>query len=172
MRRPLVLAGVLLALWPLLAAPGLAQSERHLGTYESWEAFARPQDGSSICYMASTPSTQEGSYAKRGDAYVMVLHRPAAKKIGIVSVTAGYNFKDGSPVEVAIGGAKFPLYTHKDTPDTAWAYDDKAVLDAMIKGATMVVRGTSGRGTPTTDTYSLKGVSRAYREISKACSVP
>jgi hypothetical protein len=38
-----------------------------------------------------------------------------------------------------------------------------------VKGAAMVVVGTSERGTKTTDTYSLKGFTAAYGAISKAC---
>jgi hypothetical protein len=39
----------------------------------------------------------------------------------------------------------------------------------MRAGSTMVVKGTSARGTRTTDTYSLKGVSAALDAIDKAC---
>ena len=35
----------------------------------------------------------------------------------------------------------------------------------------MTVKGISGRGTKTTDTYSLKGFTAAYRTIGKACKV-
>ena len=48
---------------------------------------------------------------------------------------------------------------------------DKALVDAMIRGARMVVKGTSSRGTKTTDTYSLKGFSAAFKTIGKACKV-
>ena len=45
------------------------------------------------------------------------------------------------------------------------------VVDAMIRGARLVVKGTSSRGTKTTDTYSLKGFSAAFKAIGKACKV-
>ena len=41
----------------------------------------------------------------------------------------------------------------------------------MIRGARLVVKGTSSRGTKTTDTYSLKGFSAAFKAIGKACKV-
>ncbi|MDX1424550.1 MAG: invasion associated locus B family protein, partial [Kiloniellales bacterium] len=48
---------------------------------------------------------------------------------------------------------------------------DQAIVKAMRAGSSMVVKGTSSRGTVTTDTYSLLGFSKAYAAISKACGV-
>ena len=42
-------------------------------------------------------------------------------------------------------------------------------VEAMKRGTEMVVRGISSRGTRTTDTYSLSGVTAAMNEIDKAC---
>jgi hypothetical protein len=35
----------------------------------------------------------------------------------------------------------------------------------------LTVKGTSGRGTETTDTFSLAGFTKAYAEIGKACGI-
>jgi hypothetical protein len=35
----------------------------------------------------------------------------------------------------------------------------------------MIVKGTSSRGTLTTDTYSLSGFTAAFNAISKACGL-
>ena len=37
------------------------------------------------------------------------------------------------------------------------------------KGSTMIFKGTSSRGTLTTDTYSLKGFTAAYRSLKTKC---
>ena len=50
------------------------------------------------------------------------------------------------------------MYTEKDG---AWIKDmaeEARLLDAMRKGSDLTVRGTSSRGTQSTDQYSLKGV--------------
>ena len=39
----------------------------------------------------------------------------------------------------------------------------------MKKGRTMIVRGISRRGTTSTDTYSLKGVTAALQKIDALC---
>jgi hypothetical protein len=41
----------------------------------------------------------------------------------------------------------------------------------MMKGTTMVVEGTSSRGSKTKDTYSLSGFGKMYQTISQACGV-
>ena len=54
----------------------------------------------------------------------------------------------------------------------AWTKDstaDAKLGAQMKKGTTAILKGTSARGTLTTDTFSLKGFSKAYRDIQKAC---
>ena len=54
----------------------------------------------------------------------------------------------------------------------AWTKDqaaDNAVIKELQTGTTMVIRGTSSHGTETTDTYSLKSSTDAYRAITKEC---
>ncbi len=156
----------------LLAATSLQSAERKsLGSYQDWEAYRLTEDGKKVCYVASLPRKMEGKYKKRGDAVAFVTHRPAHKERDVVSFVAGYTFKNGSSVEVAIGDRKFSLFT-KD--DTAWARSEaaeRAIVKAMIKGKRMAVRGTSARGTRTKDTYSLRGFTRAYKKINQACGV-
>ena len=56
--------------------------------------------------------------------------------------------------------------------NTAWGRDsttDKRLVGLMKNGSKAVVKGTSARGTKTTDTFLLKGFSKAYEEISAAC---
>ena len=70
-----------------------------------------------------------------------------------------------------MGNQNFKLFTDGDT---AWARDertDKSLVEAIRTGSAMVIKGTSNRGTTTTDTYSLSGTSQAYEAINKACNV-
>ena len=45
------------------------------------------------------------------------------------------------------------------------------IIKAMRAGNTLVVKGTSSRGTLTTDTYSLKGFTAVHNALNKACGV-
>ncbi len=166
----------LFALVVLLAGvAGAAGAEpRPIGTFRDWTAFVDEGGNAKICYVGSVPKKAEGAYTKRGETYVLVTHRPADKTFGEVSVEAGYAYKSGSEVTVVIGGQSFRLFTQNrgDGNGNAWAYDaqsDKAVVEAMKKGSELVVKGTSTRGTETTDTYSLLGFSAALDAITKAC---
>ena len=58
--------------------------------------------------------------------------------------------------------------------DTAWnrhTTEDTKMVKAMRAGATMAARGISRRGTKTKDTFSLKGFSKAYIAMNRACGI-
>jgi myo-inositol catabolism protein IolC len=160
------------AFFALLAPPPAAAQVKTLGIFQDWVAYQTSQGGKRICYIASTPKKDEGNYSKRGDILTVVTHRPASKSFNVVSIHAGYKFKKGSTADVAIGGARFTLFTNAQT---AWANDtadDKALVKNMRAGAKMIVRAKSWRGTETKDTYSLLGFTAAIRAINKACKAP
>ena len=155
----------------LFGTAAQAQGIESVGNFGDWSAFQFSEDGNPACYMSSEPTKASGDYTKRGDVFAIVTHRPAEKRIGEVSIIAGYSYQKDSAVEIAIGKQIFELFTQEDG---AWALDaasDKKLIQAMKKGSRMVVKGTSSRGTITTDTYSLNGFTRAYRAIGKACGL-
>jgi len=166
-----LLAYLTLALVLLVAVPGDAQEVERLGVFKDWTAYRTQQGGKNLCYMASVPTKDEGDYTSRGKMYAMVSHRPATKALNVVSVHAGYTYKTDSEVTVAIGGATWQLFVHGDTAWASDAADDAALVQAMRAGSTMVIKGTSSRGTLTTDTYSLSGFTAAHNTIGKACGV-
>lgn len=156
----------------VLCSPSFASAPDPLGEFGHWAGWALEEQGGKLCYIYSEPTKSEGDYTRRGDTYMQVTHRPAGNSRNVVSITAGYPYRENSEVEVVVDGdRKFALFTDGDT---AWARDsrtDNALVQAMRAGRTMVVRGTSARGTLTTDTYSLNGVTAAHNAISKACGV-
>ena len=78
-----------------------------------------------------------------------------------------------------VDGKSYPMKSIPDDPATpikdneaAWlaSMDDEAGFVASLKkGSKLVVHGTSLKGTKTTDTYSLGGVTAAMDAIDKAC---
>ena len=155
----------------LAAQPSRAQGIERIGDYGDWSSFQFSEDGNLACYMSSEPKKAVGEYKKRGDVFAIVTHRPAEKRLGEVSIIAGYNYRKDSWAEVKIGKQTFQLFTQDDG---AWAPDagtDENLVRAMRRGRTMVVTGTSTRGTLTTDTYSLSGFTKASRAIAKACGL-
>jgi len=139
-----------------------------IGTFADWSAFKGEENGNPVCYAGSEPTASQGDYTKRDPAYVLVTHRPAAGEIGIVDFVAGYTFKEDSEASAVIGTDSFRLFT---SGGDAWAYRgyDAKIVQAMKRGIRMVVKGTSSRGTETTDTYSLAGFTAAYDAAAAAC---
>jgi hypothetical protein len=142
-----------------------------LGTFQDWQAYLSIDGSKRLCYMASAPQKREPATAKRGDVLVFVTHRPADKEQDVVNFQLGYPLKASSDVRVVIDNKPYNLFTDKDTAWTRNSGDDKILVQAMLKASTMNVTGESDRGTKTTDTYSLRGFSAAYKEINKACGI-
>ncbi|MBE1237690.1 hypothetical protein IHV25_08520 [Phaeovibrio sulfidiphilus] len=165
-----VLAGVLAGGAGLAPHEAGAQQISTLGVYNNWTAFLMMENNQKVCYIASSPTKDEGNYTRRGDIYALVTHRPADKQYYVVTIYAGYAYRPGSPVQLSVDQTGFELFTEGES---AWAPNDmdKRIVQAMRKGNAMVVRGTSSRGTATKDTYSLRGVSAALSKINEACGV-
>ncbi|MFN4284262.1 MAG: invasion associated locus B family protein [Alphaproteobacteria bacterium] len=176
MIHPSLKAGALAALLFAAASPAAVSAQaaapRVLGTFNDWEAYQLIEGTNQrTCYMASQPTKKEPGNVKRGDVLVFVTHRPADKERDVVNVQFGYPLRAGKDVQVTIGDAKFSLFPNGEAAWTRGAADDKAMVAAMMKGASMTVTGLSERGTKTVDTYSLRGFTAAYRETTKACGL-
>lgn len=147
-----------------------ASEPRLLGSYGSWNAFVFTDDtGQKVCFMSSKPTSAKGDYTRRGEVFAYVTHWPSKGFRNMINIDTGYAYKVNSTVDVKIGSNDFTLATEGEK---AWAYnqaDDNDIADAIRKGATMVVKGTSSRGTLTTDTYSLRGSGDAHDAISREC---
>lgn len=171
MTRTPLLAILLMALLPAAGAPPLLAAPKQLGTFGPWSAHALVEASGKTCYMYGEPDSSRGKYKRRDETYIQITHRLAEGARNQVSVTAGYTYRRGSEVEIDIDGRTFALFTDADTAWTRERRDDAALVAAMKAGRAMIVRGTSARGTLTTDTYSLNGFTAAHTAIGKACGV-
>jgi len=155
----------------LIPAHAMASEPSKIGDFGQWQAYVFDENGSKVCYMAAKPVSTEPKGAKRGDIVALITHRPAEGTKNVFSYMTGYGYKKGQDVNITIDSKKFNLFTQNDM---AWAADasaDNAITDAIKKGSKMVVKGESARGTKTTDTFTLKGSSKAYEAISKECGL-
>ncbi len=161
---------LLLAAGFVAAAPALAEEPQSIGEFGDWEAATFKNDGDAGCFMTSNPTKSEGKYSNRGKVYALITHRPAGNALNVVTIVAGYTYKEGSEVTVSIADQSFNLFTEQGS---AWARDedDAKLVAAMRIGNSMIVQGTSTRGTLTTDTFSLRGFTKAHGAISEACGV-
>lgn len=157
------------ALSGLGAGATLAQTPELLGQDKDWGAYMLESEGGKTCYTLSMPKSQAPKNVNRDPAYFFVTFRPKDKIRNQISVIIGYPFESGSTATVEIGSAKFTLFT-KD--DKAWIDDlseQEKLVAAMKAGASMTVRGRSQRGTNTTDSYSLSGITASLGRIAGSC---
>lgn len=161
------------ALWIAVlvqASPALAQTPKFIASHRDWTVYEVDDPKGKICYIASEPTKQDGNYSRRGNPAVLVARLPGEPVSEQVSVQPGYAYRRGSTVEVSIEGREFELFTQGEH---AWARtdaDDQALIEAMRRGVSMTIRGTSVRDTFSLDTYSLNGFTAAYQAMRDACA--
>ncbi|TVQ83300.1 MAG: hypothetical protein EA357_06505 [Micavibrio sp.] len=149
-----------------------ATQPRLLSKHHDWGVYVYEERGHKVCFMASAPSRSEGNYTRRGDVFAFITHWTEDGSKNVFNIMTGYPYRTGSTVNVDIDGKKFTLPITKG--EMAWAADketDDGLADAIQRGNRMVVRGTSQRGTLTTDTFSLRGSTAAYRASLQACNM-
>jgi invasion protein IalB len=168
------LALVALAAAParLAAAPAAADNAtQQLLADHGWTALSYSEKDGKVCYLVGQPDKSEPANLSRGRVDLYITHRPGEKALNVVHFDAGYPYKPGSSADLDVDGKKFSLFTDKDS---AWAADsatDKAITEALAKGKRASLKGSSARGTATTDSYALAGFDKALAAIDKACGV-
>ena len=142
-----------------------------LGQYGDWGAYSASPGGHKICFALAKPktSTTEPAGRTRDQSYMFISSRPAEKVKNEVSVIIGYPFKTSSDATAEIGSAKFAMYTQNDGAWIKNVTEEARMVDAMRKGSDLTVKGTSGRGTQSTDQYSLKGLAQALDKVEQEC---
>lgn len=160
----LALTATLIATAPMEAS----SQERLIGQFRDWTAYVHEDAGSKVCYIVSEPVEATGDYVRRGDTYLIVSHRPAGRVFGEVMVVAGYTYRDGSTPQARVDNRSFGFEIEGDA---AWVKLDEqdGLVQSMRRGRNLVLTGVSSRGTETTDTYSLMGVTAGLDAIDKEC---
>jgi invasion protein IalB len=142
-----------------------------LGQYGTWGAYTATPGGKRVCFALAKPSSSKTNPPNRPrePAYAFVSTRPAEKVVNEVSVMIGYQLKPGSESSLEVGGASYAMYTQGDGLWIKNAAEEDRMVEAMRKGADITVKGISTKGTETTDTFSLKGLSQALDRIAQDC---
>jgi invasion protein IalB len=162
---------------PKPAAPATASGgaqPKLLGQYGIWGAYTASPGGKKVCFALAKPSASETNPPNRprNPVYMFISTRPTDKVSNEVSVVIGYPFKPGTEATAQIGGTsgtKFALYTQQDGAWIKNATEEAKMVDAMRGGDNAVITGVSAKGTQSTDTFSLKGVSQALDRATQEC---
>ncbi len=124
-----------------------------------------------MCYLAGAPQKSAPAKLRRKAPSLTVTHRPDENVFNVVNFFEGYPLKPGSDASLDIDGTNFDLFTKDDGAWSRTSDTDQAIVEAMAKGRTAVIKGMSEKGAATTDTYSLAGFTATLDLIDKACGV-
>ncbi|AHF88196.1 signal peptide protein (plasmid) [Rhizobium leguminosarum bv. trifolii WSM1689] len=130
-----------------------------------WGVYSFVRNKSPVCYALSVPKESAPANVDHGKNYFLIA--PAAKGSGNEpEAIFGYPLKSGSTIEASIGELTFKMFV-KD--NSAWVSDaalEPEFVNALRSGSQMTLHATSARGTRTTYTYSLTGVTAALERVA------
>lgn len=151
--------------------PDSAEQAVLLGQFGDWGAYKATPGGKKVCFALSKPTsaTTEPPGRPRDPSFAFVSTRPAEKVKNEVSVIVGYKQKIGVDANASIGSANYVMYTQEDGAWVKNAGEEAQMVDAMRKGADLVIKSVSLKDTKTTDTYSLKGMALALDKVAEEC---
>jgi hypothetical protein len=155
---------------PTAAVAGNAEPTL-IGQFGTWGAYTATPNGKKVCFALVKPSSSKTNPPNRprDPAYAFVSTRPAEKVTNEVSIMIGYTLKPGSESTLEVGGASYAMYTQGDGLWIKNAAEEERMVEAMRKASDVVVKGVSAKGTETTDTFSMKGLSQALDKLSQDC---
>jgi invasion protein IalB len=145
-----------------------------LGQFGDWGAYTASPGGHKVCFALSKPTASQDVPPNRRTAanvvYLFISTRPGENvKDEVSMLITGYAFKPNSDAAVAVGNANFAMYTQNDGAWVKNAAEEAQLVEAMRKGADAVIKATTSKGTKTTDTFSLKGISQALDRAAQEC---
>lgn len=151
----------------LAAAHAQAKTPKPIKQHAAWGAYSyNDARAGKICYILSIPTNKEPKDRDHGDVFFLVSQKPDGSKSYEPQVEVGYPLKANGEVTVTIDGKSFKMFSKGNN---AWLEDvsqEPSLVAAMRSGRTMKVAGQSTRGTQTSYTYSLSGVTAALQEVA------
>ncbi len=150
-----------------MAGAAQAQSPTPMGEFNRWFAFNYKAANGKVCYALTAPTDKKPENVDHGDNFFIVSHKPGQNITLEPQFMAGYELNPNSKVTVTIGKRSFSMFVNGKSGWMENAAEEPQLIAAMRNGAEMQVSAQSKRGTKTSYTYSLKGVSAALAAIQK-----
>jgi hypothetical protein len=138
-----------------------------LGSFGDWNAFSVQ---GKTCYALGSPKErQPKAKLKDSQAYVFISTRPGEGVKNEVAVNLGYPTKDNGSAVADVDGDTFDLVTKGNNAWVKNTAKEKEFVETLKSGSKLVVKASSAKGSATTDTYSLKGLSEALARVQQEC---
>ena len=140
-----------------------------LETAGKWQAFSSQQGRSKVCYALSKAETRTPANLKDVEGLLFVSSRPGEGVRNEISFVMNFDLKEGVERQAIIGNERFALVAKGQNMWLKNPAEEPRMLDALRRGAGLEVKGTSKRGNPTSDKYSLAGISQIVKRAEDAC---
>jgi hypothetical protein len=150
------------------ASPGQGQAML-LETAGKWQAFSSQQGRSKVCYALSKAETRIPANLKDVEGLLFVSSRPGEGVRNEISFVMNFDLKEGVEHQAIIGNERFALVAKGQNMWLKNPAEEPRMLDALRRGSGLEVKGTSKRGNPTSDKYSLAGISQIVKRAEDAC---
>jgi len=156
----LVMAGVAVAQQAATAA-----APNRIQQFQAWGAYSYKSGASTVCYVLSVPTAKQPASVDHGENFFIVSQRPGQNISYEPQAMMGYTVKENSKINVVIDNKTFVMFTKDKAGWVENAAQEPALVAAMKGGHSMTVNATSRKGTPTSYSYSLSGISAALKQI-------
>ena len=142
-----------------------------LAMFDAWGAYTATPNGKKVCFALANPvsSSTVPPNRPRDPAWMFISSRPTEKVKDEVSVIFGYGLKPNTDANIEIAGGSYAMNTQGDGAWVKNPAEEPKLVETMRKGANVTVKGTSAKGTASTDVYSLKGLSQALDKVGQEC---
>ncbi|MCQ0989173.1 invasion associated locus B family protein [Jiella marina] len=142
-----------------------AQTPTRMNTFNDWGTYSYTSSNGKVCYILSTPKQKLPTNVDHGDIFFLVSQRPGQNVSYEPQAVMGYQLKEGSKVNVDVDGKDYTMFVKGESAWMENAAEEPQLVAALKAGRTLTVEATSRRGTNTSYTYSLSGVTAALNSI-------
>jgi hypothetical protein len=140
-----------------------------IGKFGDWEALSA-QGKDKLCYaLGAAQKRQPEGKLKDAKANIFVSTRPSEGVRNEIAINLGYPAKENGAATADVDGTSFELVTMKESAWLKNPAQEKELVESMKHGSKLVVKASSAKGTSSTDTYSLKGLSEALARVQQEC---
>jgi len=140
-----------------------------VGKFGDWEVL-NTSCKDKICYTLGSPQKrQPEAKLKDAKANIFVSTRPSENVRNEIAINLGYATKENGAATADVDGNNFDLVTMKESAWLKNPAQEKEFVESMKHGSKLVVKASSAKGTSSTDTYSLKGLSDALARVQQEC---
>jgi hypothetical protein len=154
-------------------APAGAGAEQplFLAQFDEWGAYTASQNGKKVCFALAAPVTTSTvpPNRPRDRAFMFIATRPGERIKDEVSIIFGYGLKPNADAAIEVSGGSYAMTTLNESAWVKNPAEEAKLVETLRKGRDATVKGTSAKGTASTDVYSLKGLAQALDKAGQEC---